>query len=88
MIEYVFHSQQLEWECHHKDIVWWIAALNYMETVAEVNPPRVQTLPEQGINIFPHISQGAVAVCGCRMSINVHPAQTLVPFLNVLAPGA
>src|SRR4029077_3345863 len=72
VVEYVFHAQQFEGECHQENIVRRIATLNHMKATPKVNPPRVQKLPKQSAGVFANVSPKAMSLFNHWMPINVH----------------
>ena len=72
VIKNVFNAEQFEWQGNEENIVRRIAALNDMESVSQINPPRVEELPKKRAAVFPYITESAVSLFRHRVPINVN----------------
>src|SRR6185437_686859 len=63
-IEYVFDSQQFEWERDQKNVVGRIARLNNLESMPQIDPPGIEKFPKQCAAVFPSVSERAVSLFG------------------------
>jgi hypothetical protein len=88
MIKDIFDAEQLEWKSNEEDVVWRIATLNDLETMAEENHPGVQKLPEESATILPKMAERTIALLNDWVPVDVHIIQVFILLWMILPAGA
>jgi hypothetical protein len=78
MIEDVFNTENFEWQGDKENVVRRITTLDYMESMAKINPRRVEKLPKEGANIFVQVPQKIISFRRHRVPIDVDPSDHFV----------
>ena len=88
MIEDKFNPEKLEWKGDKKNVVRRVATLNYVESVSEIDPPRVEEFPKQRATVFVQIPQVTIPLGRHVVPVNVNPLDHFMTLHGPLLPRA